>query len=204
MKRTLFYVMFSLFILGAATFAVAQDAAQPKENATVSTNMEMAPAPKTDVTTSPVIAKAIAKITGTAADSKISGEVALAETPDGVTINATFRDVPPGEHGFHVHENGSCDDAGKAAGGHFNPMGSPHGLLPRDGMDKAHAGDMGNVTINENGEGVALIFLPGVTLNAGPHSINGKAIILHEKTDDFSQPTGNAGGRIGCGIISLQ
>src|SRR3989338_8355798 len=74
-------------------------------------------------------AKAAADIKGTAEGSNLSGRVEFDETPAGLTINGKFTNVPAGKHGFHIHENGSCGDAGKAAGGHFNPDNHPHGNL---------------------------------------------------------------------------
>ena len=151
-----------------------------------------------------LIAQAKVSITGTQSGSTIKGEVTLREVQGGVEVMAELSNIPnPGKHGFHVHENGSCEDLGKAAGGHFNPKGSPHGLLSKDGQGKAHCGDMGNIVIDEKGNGKFVEFLPGVSLTQGENNIVGKAIILHEKEDDFSQPTGNAGARIGCGIIEL-
>lgn len=147
--------------------------------------------------------QALAIIEGTKEDSEIYGEVEFIETKEGLMINAEVYNAPPGKHGIHVHENGSCEDGGNAAGGHFNPDGAQHGFLPKDGMKMAHAGDMGNIEINEDGEGSLSLVLPGVTLSAGKNSVVSKAVILHEKADDFGQPTGNAGGRIGCGLIEL-
>ncbi len=125
----------------------------------------------------------------------------LFEENGGLRVQAVFENLPPGKHGFHIHENGSCEDGGKAAGGHFNPGNAMHGDMPKDGMGKAHPGDMGNIDVIAEGKGMVQVFLPGVTLKEGPNAVLGKAIIVHEKEDDFSQPTGNAGGRIGCGII---
>jgi Cu-Zn family superoxide dismutase len=67
----------------------------------------------------------------------------------------------------------------------------------------AHAGDMGNIEIGENGSGTLIVFMPGLSLSQGEANVTGKAVILHEQEDDFGQPTGNAGGRIGCGVITL-
>ena len=146
---------------------------------------------------------ATAKISGTAEGSLISGQVTLTETPEGVQVEAVVNNVPnPGKHGFHIHENGSCADAGKAAGGHFNPNAVAHGFLPHDGMEHAHLGDLGNIEIDANGVGTLAILLQGVNLSSGESNVSGKSIVLHEKEDDFGQPTGNAGGRIGCGIIT--
>lgn len=146
---------------------------------------------------------AMAFIEGTQEGSEIYGEVELVEENNGVSVYAEIYDAPAGKHGFHIHENGSCADSGNAAGGHFNPDGVQHGLATKDGLKGAHAGDMGNVEIDENGEGVLEVFLPGLSLAEGKYNVVSKAIILHEKEDDFGQPTGNAGGRIGCGVIEL-
>jgi len=145
-----------------------------------------------------------AVLTGTAAGSKISGLVTLTEEKGGLTVVARVSNVPPGSHGFHIHAIGNCGDMGKAAGGHFNPDKSPHGLYPMDGPMKAMAGDMGNFVVGANGTGDFSVFMPGLTLNDGKYAVNGLSIILHEKKDDFSQPGGNTGGRIACGIIETK
>ncbi len=145
--------------------------------------------------------QALAIIEGTTENSELYGEVELTQTNEGVMVNAEVYNAPPGKHGFHVHENGSCEDKGNAAGGHFNPAGAQHGMITKDGEGKAHEGDMGNIDINAEGEGTLSLVIPGASLTEGKNNIVGKAIILHEKEDDFSQPTGNAGSRIGCGVI---
>jgi Cu-Zn family superoxide dismutase len=144
-------------------------------------------------------------IKGTTEGSRVSGSATLKDTPEGLRVEVKVAEVPPGTHGFHIHEKGACGDQGNAAGGHFNPEGSPRGFLPKDGPMKAHAGDMGNIEVNAKGSGKATIVLPGVSLQGtgGTPSVDGRAIIVHEKADDFGQPTGNAGGRIGCGIITV-
>ncbi|MBD2465995.1 superoxide dismutase family protein [Oscillatoria sp. FACHB-1407] len=144
-----------------------------------------------------------AAIAATAADSDLTGEVTLSATPDGVIIQATVQNAPPGEHGFHIHAGSSCADGGNAAGGHFNPDNVKHGQLVLDGFDNAHAGDLGNIIIRSNGEGTLSETIPGLNLTQGKYAIANHAIILHENMDDFGQPTGNAGGRIGCGIIQV-
>ena len=145
----------------------------------------------------------LAIVEGTSEDSELYGEIEFTETKDGLMVNAEVYNAPAGKHGIHIHENGSCEDKGNAAGGHFNPEGVQHGFLPKDGHQMAHLGDLGNIEINEEGEGSLSAVLPGVTLTEGKNSVSGKAVILHEKEDDFGQPTGNAGGRIGCGIIEV-
>ena len=111
--------------------------------------------------------------------------------------------VSAGTHGLHIHEAGDCSGGGSAAGSHFNPDGVSHGFLPQDGSAKAHPGDMGNIEVGQDGSGSLNLTLPGVHLASGPYAVAGRAIVLHEKVDDFGQPTGNAGGRIGCGPIVL-
>lgn len=144
---------------------------------------------------------ATAVIEGTEENSELFGTVHFQDTDEGLWVEANLFGAPPGLHGIHIHEHGSCEDQGNAADGHFNPEGVKHGFLATDGFEGAHAGDFGNIEINENGEGALYLILPGLTVDQGTHAIKGRAVILHEKEDDFGQPTGNAGGRIGCGVI---
>ncbi|MEI6437765.1 MAG: superoxide dismutase family protein [Candidatus Omnitrophota bacterium] len=155
------------------------------------------------VATAAMAATGTALITGTGAGSKIGGVVTFTEANGGLTIQANVVNAPPGQHGIHLHENASCAEGGKAAGGHFNPDKVAHGYLPKDGKEHAHAGDMGNIAVDAQGKGSLSVFMPGLTLGKGEHSVAGKSVILHEKSDDFGQPTGNAGGRIGCGVIEV-
>jgi len=148
--------------------------------------------------------KATAVIKGTVEGSTITGEATFAEIDDGLEIEIKVANVPSGKHGFHIHENGDCSDTGKAAGGHYNPDGVMHGLVAKDGFEHAHAGDFGNIEVAADGIGTVKIFISGLTLTGDKHNVSGKAVILHEKEDDFGQPTGNAGGRIGCGIITVE
>lgn len=142
-----------------------------------------------------------AVIKGTADRSQIAGEVSFVEEKGGLTVKAVVSNLPPGKHGFHLHENPGCAEGGKAAGGHFNPDKAMHGYLPKDGMEHAHAGDMGNIDVDDKGNGTSVVFMPGLTLTDGQYAVSGRSVIVHEKTDDFGQPTGNAGGRIACGIV---
>ncbi|MDP2654245.1 MAG: superoxide dismutase family protein [Candidatus Omnitrophota bacterium] len=149
--------------------------------------------------------KAVAVIKGAEEGSPITGRAAFEETEQGLKVSVEVIGVPnPGPHGFHIHEKGSCEDLGNAAGGHYNPHGVQHGFLPEDGHGAAHAGDMGNIEIKADGSGTLELVLPEVSLSGEHNNVNGLAVILHEKTDDFGQPTGNAGGRIGCGIIKAE
>ncbi len=144
-----------------------------------------------------------AVIRATTEGSTISGTAVLTDAPQGLQVNVRVTGVSPGKHGLHVHQYGSCEEAGNAAGSHFNPDSVPHGFLPLDGLQKAHPGDLGNIDVGQDGTGSLSVVLAGVTLGSGTYSIGGRAIILHANVDDFSQPTGNAGGRIGCGPILL-
>jgi Cu-Zn family superoxide dismutase len=147
-------------------------------------------------------AMGVAKISGTGAGSAISGTVKFEDTKAGLKVTAELSGVPAGDHGFHIHENGLCDDAGKAAGSHYNPEKTAHGNIMKDGHKKAHEGDMGNITASVDGSAVLSVVIPTASLN-GKNPVAGRAVILHEKADDFGQPVGNAGGRIGCGAIVI-
>jgi Cu-Zn family superoxide dismutase len=148
--------------------------------------------------------EAKAEIKGTSPDSTVTGLAKITEVEGGLKIEVELSGVtPPGKHGFHIHENGSCEDKGNAAGGHYNPDGVMHGSLLNDGFTKAHAGDFGNIDINDDGTGTLSVIVPGLSLSGEKYNVTGRAMILHEKEDDFGQPTGNAGGRIGCGIIEV-
>ena len=143
------------------------------------------------------------ELRGTTEGSAVSGSAMLIDSPQGLEVTVEVMGVAPGKHAIHIHQYGACDDQGNAAGGHFNPDGAPHGFLPSDGLSKAHPGDMGNLDVGQDGIGLLAIRLAGVRLSGGAYSVGGRAIVLHEKVDDFGQPTGNAGGRIGCGVIVI-
>ena len=143
---------------------------------------------------------AILQATGSVA---LSGNVLFEETQKGLKITGHFLDVPPGKHGFHIHQFGTCGDGGKAAGSHYNPADVSHGDLLREGFTKAHAGDLGNIEVGPDGKVQFEKVVPGLTLSGGKYNIAGRAVVLHEKVDNFGQPVGNAGGRIGCGPIVI-
>ncbi|MBP3945389.1 MAG: Cu-Zn family superoxide dismutase [Psychrobacter glaciei] len=129
------------------------------------------------------------------------GQVFLRPVDGGVQVYGKLMNLTPGQTvALHIHETGSCDVMGKAAGGHFNPDNKPHSNP--DDMN-GHAGDLPNLTANENG--VATINYVNKKIaatEAGKYSVNRLAFIVHGGTDDYtSQPAGNAGDRIACGII---
>jgi Cu-Zn family superoxide dismutase len=130
------------------------------------------------------------------------GTVTFTQQPGGVMMMASVTGLPPNTtHGFHVHEKGDCSapDA-MSAGGHFNPTGKPHGQVT---MPDHHAGDMNNLTADANGNARASFLLPDLTVGTGPNSVIGRAVIVHKDPDDYkTQPTGNSGGRIACGVVA--
>lgn len=138
-----------------------------------------------------------------ASGSLVSGKLALVPMGDGVHITGEIGGLGAGQaHAIHVHEKGDCSAAdASSAGGHFNPAGSAHG---RAGTPVHHAGDMDNIVANAQGVADIDIHLAGVTLGGGAASdIAGRAVIVHAAADDYrSQPAGNAGARVSCGIIT--
>ena len=142
-------------------------------------------------------------IQATTEGSSVTGNATLTDMPDGLHVEVKVAGVTPGKHGLHIHQYGECAEHGNAAGGHYNPDRVPHGFLPSDGVANAHPGDLGNIEVAANGQGSLTLVLPQVALSSGKYAVAGRAIVLHEKLDDFGQPTGNAGSRIGCGAILI-
>ena len=134
--------------------------------------------------------------------NKCRGVVIFQETKDGrVRVMARIRGLNPGKkHAIHIHQFGDCRDlAGKSAGGHYNPEEKPHGLPP---AAERHAGDLGNLEANDDGFAKYTIVVDNISI-AGKNAIIGRAIVVHALPDDGGQPTGNAGARIGCGVIGI-
>jgi Cu-Zn family superoxide dismutase len=131
------------------------------------------------------------------------GDAVLRQTPNGVLITMALRDLPQGEHGFHIHESGKCEPPFESAGGHFNPAGKKHGFEVAQGP---HAGDLPNLIVPENGR-VKLEYLArDVTLEEGkPGTLldkDGAALVVHAGPDDYTtDPAGASGARIACGSI---
>jgi superoxide dismutase, Cu-Zn family len=132
------------------------------------------------------------------------GKATLEETDKGVKINLTVKNLPPGEHAFHIHEQALCDAPDfTTAGGHYNPFGKKHGLKNPEGP---HAGDLPNITIGSDGRGSFEIMAPLVTLKSGEKNSlfhpGGTSLMIHQDPDDHvSDPAGHAGPRIACGPI---
>jgi Cu-Zn family superoxide dismutase len=140
-----------------------------------------------------------------ASGSLVSGKLSLVPMGDGVHITGEIGGLGASQtHAIHVHEKGDCSAAdASSAGGHFNPAGSAHG---RAGTAVHHAGDMDNIVANAQGVADINIHLAGVTLGGGAaNDIAGRAVIVHAAPDDYtSQPAGNAGARVACGVIKAQ
>jgi len=137
------------------------------------------------------------------ASGKDVGQVQLLQTPHGVLLKLAVKGLPAGEHAFHVHAVGKCEPPFTSAGGHFNPASHKHGMAAVEGL---HAGDMPNLHIPASGELMVEIANPMISLVKGqPNSVfdaDGSAIIIHTGADDYkTDPTGNAGDRIACGVI---
>ena len=144
-------------------------------------------------------ARASARIEGRSG-STLSGSATFVEQAGGVLVELKVTNAPPGWHAVHVHEKGDCSAAdGSSAGTHFNPAGMKHGS-PH--AAEHHAGDLGNMWVDEQGNGHHALLMPALAVADGPNSVRGRALIVHASADDLvTDPTGNAGGRIGCGVI---
>jgi Cu-Zn family superoxide dismutase len=163
----------------------AEEAMEPEATAT----------PAIDATPAPRMAAA--QLSGPAG---VSGVVNFTEVPGGIQVVTRVEGASPGQHGLHVHEVGACDGPDfQSAGGHFNPTGAPHAgpmATPR------HAGDLGNIEIAADGTGSADLTTDLLTLDEGANSVLGKSVIVHAGADDLTtQPTGDSGSRVACGLV---
>ncbi|MFW6157715.1 MAG: superoxide dismutase family protein [Balneolaceae bacterium] len=136
-------------------------------------------------------------------DNEVSGTVTFEQDDEGVRVVADLEGMNENSnHGFHIHQYGDCTaEDGTSAGGHFNPTDSEHGAP--DDMSR-HVGDLGNLETDGEGNATADFVDPMLTLN-GPNSIIGRGVIIHSGEDDFeTQPTGDAGSRLACGVIGVE
>ena len=145
--------------------------------------------------------KAVA-VLHSASGGNVSGTVTFTASGDTVKVVADITGLTPGKHGFHIHEFGDCSDPKAAnAGGHFDPAHTQHHGAP-DSSER-HAGDLGNIEADASGK-ARLETTDSVMKLNGADSIVGHAVIVHEKADDLkTQPTGDAGGRVACGVIGI-
>lgn len=152
----------------------------------------------------PTVAAETATVQLQDTNGKDVGSVAMIQTPAGVLLKLAIKGLPAGEHAFHIHAVGKCEAPKfESAGGHFNPDNHKHGMMSGPG----HAGDMPNLHILQSGELQVDVMNTAITLEKGkPNSVfdaDGSSIVIHDKADDYkSDPAGNAGDRIACGVIS--
>ena len=187
MKRTFIYQAIAACFVAFTPVVIAQ-AEKP---------MEKAPA----TTAASGLTELVANV-HPVGDSNVKGVVTFQKVPEGVKVTANISGLQPGsKHGFHVHEFGDLTSAdATSAGGHFNPEGHEHGLPEQE---QRHAGDLGNLEANSEGVATKTITVDNITLGHGQHNILGRAVIVHAKPDDGSQPTGDAGDRIAAGVIGI-
>jgi Cu-Zn family superoxide dismutase len=134
--------------------------------------------------------------------SRVTGVVAFRETASGTEVSYDLRGFSgAGQHGFHLHEKGDCSAPdGSSAGGHWNPGGHQHG----DRHEDSHAGDLGNITADRQGRAQGSFVVSKFSITGEP-SILGRSVIVHAQPDDLkSQPAGNSGPRIACGVVQAE
>ena len=148
----------------------------------------------------PLSPKATATLAPTAGN-RASGTVTFTSNADRVRVVARVSGLTPGPHGFHIHEKGDCSAAdAMSAAGHFNPTNKPHG---NPAAGEHHGGDMPMLEADASGNATVDVTLDTVTLGSGPKGIVGRAVIVHKDPDDYkTQPTGNSGARVACGVIA--
>ena len=135
-----------------------------------------------------------------ASGSQAHGSVKFTQVGARVRVDAEIAGLSPGPHGMHVHEKGDCSapDA-TSTGPHFSTMGKKHG--GPDSMER-HAGDLGNINANEYGKATLSIMVEGISVGQGPDGVVGRGVIVHANADDLkTDPTGNSGDRISCGVV---
>lgn len=161
------------------------------------------PEPKTAAPAQSTARQAVVNL-ASASGSLVSGKVTVMPMAGGVHLTGTVGGLPANStHGFHIHEKGDCSAAdASSAGPHFNPSAAPHGKAESGAH---HAGDMDNVVANAEGVVNLDIHVNGVTLGGGAtNDIAGRALVVHAAPDDYtSQPAGNAGARVACGVITV-
>lgn len=140
-----------------------------------------------------------ADIQGTRPGSLIRGAASFVPQKGGLKVLLRLTGVPDGPHAVHIHEFGACGDGGREAGGHYSPRGRAHGNALTDPA-RAHPGDLGNA-VARDGVLALMGVLPDASLTGRPNPVAGRSIVVHERADSFTQPSGDAGGRLACGVI---
>ncbi|MGN6495589.1 MAG: superoxide dismutase family protein [Agriterribacter sp.] len=209
-----FRPMLSLLITGSALFLLSSCGNQGGESGETDTTSTMTDTTHnmaahdsgthgTDTAAVPFVKHAEAALTGTYPDTSVTG-TAKFDAQDNGKVKMELEITVPAKAGksvaVHIHEHGDCGDNGKASHGHWNPTNSQHGKW---GSANFHAGDIGNVKLDKDGKGTLSLETDLWTLGGTPEkNILSKALIVHGGVDDYTtQPTGNAGSRIGCGVI---
>ena len=136
-----------------------------------------------------------------ASGSQVHGEIKFTQVGTRVRVTGEIGALSPGAHGFHIHEKGDCSAAdATSTGSHFNPQGKKHGA---PAAAERHAGDLGNLDASEYGKATLSMMVDGISVSKGADGIIGRGVIVHANQDDLkTDPTGNAGGRVGCGEIN--
>lgn len=139
---------------------------------------------------------------GSSSNPKIKGDLAFSQTSTGVRLSGKIVGLKPrGVHGLHIHEIGDCSAPDfSTAGAHLNPEGAAHGA---PGLHTSHAGDLGNVKADKKGVVSIDMEIPTLSISTPPNNVVGRSLVLHARSDDLrSQPAGESGPRIGCGVIT--
>ena len=181
--------LFFSLILAAGILLFAQACNYNQKPAVTTMAMETSP-----------VNKAVCVLHATEGNN-VQGVVTFTRTDSGIKVVADLEGLTEGKHGFHIHQYGDCSNPdGTSAGGHFNPGNKNHGA-PAD--TERHVGDLGNLEAGADGK-AHLESVDSLITFSGDHSIIGRAIIVHAGEDDLtSQPTGDAGGRVACGVIGI-
>ena len=198
LKRWLLLGATLLMAVLAVAFVACGDDEDEEEEATPTTAEEIeTPPAETPEAAAPGASAELRDVNG-----EVVGTATFVEEAGGVRITVEVSNLPPGEHGLHIHTVGQCSPDFTAAGGHFNPLDREHGL---DNPNGPHAGDLPILEVAEDGTGSQEIVNDIITLSAGPTSLfdeDGSAVIVHADPDDnVTDPTGNAGDRIACGPV---
>ncbi|MFA5514847.1 MAG: superoxide dismutase family protein [Desulfuromonadales bacterium] len=198
---------FYLCLLAAALFSMA---CQERETQLEQPQVEKPAAPQANGPTAAAEGekagetRAVAQLQPTQGHD-VRGTVTFTQKAEGVAIEASVQGLSPGKHGIHVHEVGDCSapDA-SSAGEHYNPQGSPHGA-PDNPPAQRHVGDLGNIEVGPEGDAATYKRTDQVIQLQGKESIIGKAVVIHAGPDDLtSQPAGDSGPRVACGVIESE
>ena len=201
-------ILFVPFVLVTASTACpgerAEDAGSPAPSAgdtLAGTDTGTAAAPDADAAGARDTAYALVRD----ARGDAVGEIVLAQTAEGVTLRGDLTGLPPGVKGFHIHETGTCEGLFESAGGHFNPNGREHGLENPAGP---HAGDLPNLQVPNVGVATVEVTAVDATLGEGSTGLfdsDGSAVVVHRNQDDMrTDPAGNSGPRIACGVVTRE